>query len=290
MRRPVSFSKIHQSERSLRHWLSFGALTVAAFIILLLGQSDFTLITRARIGATDAVAPILEALSSASRFISRTVTILDETRDVNQQRAVIEEQNRRLREWQHIANGLAAENASLRRLSRLPIPPPTRFITARVISNTGGPFARSALLNAGQRDGVRRGNAVVSELGFVGLVVEVGEFHARILLLTDLNSQLPVVVQTTRDPGILSGDNSNRPRLLFLPQDAQISTGDPVVTSGSGGALPAGLHVGIITAVSETGVRVKPSVDWTRLDYVRVLDYQFTGILGSSGNPNDGLP
>ena len=101
--------------------------------------------------------------------------------------------------------------------------------------------------------------------------------------MTDLNSQIPVTVQTTRDPGVLSGDNSNRPRLLFLPQNAHVSTGDPVVTSGEGGVLPAGLPVGVITAISETGVQVKPIVDWDRLEYIQFLDYRIEGANGQPG-------
>ena len=89
--------------------------------------------------------------------------------------------------------------------------------------------------------------------GLVGRVAELGDHAARILLLTDLNSRVPVVIEETRERAILSGDNTERPALAYLPPDARVSSGQRVVTSGSGGVLPAGLPIGTVT-VGRDGV------------------------------------
>jgi rod shape-determining protein MreC len=276
--------------RSLWHRFAYMTLVLAAFGLMLLGKVDVVIVERARVAVIDAVVPILEVLSEPAGSITRGFDKIGEFRDLQAELERLKLENSQLRQWRHVATGLQAENHALRSLTHFVAPASPRVISGRAISNAGGPFVRSILVNVGSRQGVRRGLAAVSGSGFVGVVVEVGDQHSRVLLMTDLNSQIPVVVQTTRDPGVLSGDNSNRPRLLFLPQNARVSTGDPVVTSGEGGVLPAGLPVGVITAISEAGVHVKPIVDWDRLEYVQFLDYRIAGAFGnpSALAPGDG--
>ena len=279
--RPVSFTRVAQPVRSLWHRFAYMSLVFAAFGLMLLGKADVVIVERTRVLVTDAVVPILEVLSEPAGSMIRVLDKVGEFGDLQGEVERLKLENAQLRQWRHVATGLQAENHALRGLTHFVAPADPRVISGRAISNAGGPFVRSILVNAGLRQGVRRGLAAVSGSGFVGVVVEVGDHHSRVLLMTDLNSQIPVVVQTTRDPGVLSGDNSNRPRILFLPQNARVSTGDPVVTSGEGGVLPAGLPVGVITAISEAGVHVKPIVDWDRLEYVQFLDYRIEGAIGN---------
>ncbi|MEH6477754.1 MAG: rod shape-determining protein MreC, partial [Sneathiella sp.] len=160
-------------------------------------------------------------------------------------------------------------------------------ITARVIGDSGGPFVRTLLLGAGALDGVRTGQAAVGPHGVLGRVVEVGHQSARVLLLTDLNSRIPVKLEKSRNKGILVGDNSSSPKLEFLPTNAQVSAGDRVVTSGDGGMLPAGWPIGIVSSVAEGQVRVQAYADWTRLEYISVLRYDLPGLTDKATNPGD---
>jgi hypothetical protein len=100
-----------------------------------------------------------------------------------------------------------------------------------------------------------------------------------VLLLTDLNSRVPVVVEDTRHRGVLAGDNSQQPSLLYLPPDAVVEAGQRIVTSGHGGVFPSGLPVGRISTVGENGVRVEPFVDWDRMEYLRLVNYGMPGVL-----------
>ena len=113
--------------------------------------------------------------------------------------------------------------------------------------------------------------------GLVGRVAELGDHAARILLLTDLNSRVPVVIEETRERAILSGDNTERPALAYLPPDARVSSGQRVVTSGSGGVLPAGLPIGTVTVGRDGVPRVQPLVAWNKLEFVRVVDFGLEG-------------
>ena len=124
-------------------------------------------------------------------------------------------------------------------------------VTARVVADAGGPFVQTVMVNAGADQGVVNGMAAVNERGLVGRVIEVGRRSARILLLTDFNSRIPVMVEPSRDQAILAGDNSREPGLMFLPLNPRLSVGDRVVTSGRGGVLPPGLAIGVVSAIGE---------------------------------------
>jgi rod shape-determining protein MreC len=106
-------------------------------------------------------------------------------------------------------------------------------------------------------------------------VVEAGRRASRILLLTDLNSRVPVVVESSRYRAILEGDNSDALRLGFLPDTGEVRVGDRIVTSGHGGLFPAGLPVGIVTELAGDAAVVTPHVRLDRVEYVQVLLFDF---------------
>ena len=163
------------------------------------------------------------------------------------------EENERLLGWQQVALRLSAENAELRDLSKLVSEPAISFVTARVIADSGGAYARSVMVNAGRDNGVARGQAAMTGEGLVGRVAEVGSRAARVLLITDLNSRVPVVVDGTRQRAILAGDNSARPSLRYVDAGGTIRIGDRIVTSGQGGVFPPGLPVGVVAGVDSEG-------------------------------------
>jgi len=143
----------------------------------------------------------------------------------------------------------------------------------------GGAYAHSVMISAGSRDGVAKGQAVISDEGLIGRVAEAGYQASRVLLITDINSRVPVVVENSRDRAFLSGDNTNRPLLTFLTADAAVAPGDRILTSGHGGAFPPGIPIGVVSSVSENAVRVAPMFRRHQLEYLRVADYGLQGIL-----------
>lgn len=286
-RRTRSFSGVVQPVTSVLHRFAFVLLIVAAFALMLVGKADIVLVNRAKVALVDAVTPILEALSKPAATVSSTLQDMREVRDMRAENVRLKSENEKLGKWRHLALRLQAENRSLQRLTKFVPPPSADFVSARVIADAGGAFVRSVLVNAGANNGVRLGLPAMAGEGLAGTVVEVGNQYARVLLLTDLNSQIPVVIESTRDPAVAAGDNTRRMKLLYLPQNAEIAVGNRVVTSGHGGVLPPGLPVGVVTAVSKASVTVEPFVDWNRLEYLRMLDYQLKGVATSDA---DGPP
>jgi rod shape-determining protein MreC len=277
--RPENILRITAPLRGFAHRFAYVFLLAAALGILLLGKADPLVFQRARTTVTDMTAPVLDALSRPAVTVSHVIEEARELARLREENIILRAENERLLKWQNAARTLLAENRQLQELLGFSPVQDARSVTARVIGDSGGAFVRSVLVNAGAREGVRKGNAALSGKGLLGRVAEVGERSARVLLINDLNSRIPVVIERSRERAILAGDNSVTPRLLYLPITTTVQVGDRIVTSGHGGAFPVGLPVGVVTSISDDGVRVLPFADATNIEYVRLMDYGLEGIL-----------
>lgn len=258
---------------------AFMALLAASLGLMLLGRAETRLVEHARMVVVDAVSPILDVLARPAATIAELVENVRDLAALRAENSRLRDENARLMHWQTAARRLDNENRVLRaQLNYVPDPDPA-FITARVVADTGGAFVHSVLVNAGSRDGVRKGQAVVAGEVLVGRIAEVGLRASRVLLLTDINSHIPVMIESSRTKAILAGDNTDRPRLEYLVGGASMSPGDRIVTSGHGGAFPPGIPVGVISSVVEGTAVLEPFVQRHRLEYVTVVDFGLAGVL-----------
>lgn len=263
--------------RALAHRFSFLLLVLSAIVLMMVGKIDAVLVETARARVTDAFAPILEAISRPAATTADLVETVNELIDLRAENERLRRENAVLLNWHQAAQRLEAENRSLRNLLNYVPEPAARFVTARVVADPGGAFVRTVVVTAGRRDGVRRGQAAISGRGLVGRVVEVGEWSARVLLITDLNARVPVVLESSRQRAVLGGDNRDQPLLMYMPLEAPVSVGDRVVTSGDGGMIPAGLPVGVVASVGEREVRVASMVDLSRIEHLQIVDFGLPG-------------
>jgi len=253
---------------------AFAFLLALGLTLLVAGRSGIGPVEQVRTGLLDVLAPVLDVISRPVAAINALATEVEQLSRVYDENARLREENARLLHWQNVARSLERDNAQYRRLLNVRTRSNVTYITARVVGESGGPFVKTLLLAAGERDGVEANQAVVSELGLVGRITEAGRNAARILLITDLNSRIPVMLESSRRRAILSGDNTARPLLAFLEAEAVVRPGDRVITSGHGGLLPPGLVVGVVASVAEGQVRLRPFVDLGRLERVNVLRYR----------------
>ncbi len=276
---PRTVSRFTQPIKSLAQRFAYLGLVLAAVGLMILGKVDLILREEFRAGVTDAFAPILDAASRPIESVGKAVDHVRELADLRQENIKLRENEARLLQWQAAARRLKAENKILKNLLNFVPGPEPSFVTARVIADTGGAFAHSLILNAGSEAGVKKGQAAITGEGLIGRVAGVGARSARILLITDLNSRIPVLVGASRTRAILAGNNTDLPRLIHLPSGETVSPDDRIVTSGHGGAFPFGMPVGVVVSVDEGGIGVQPFVKRNRLEYIRILDYGLRGIL-----------
>lgn len=248
-------------------------LIAAAVALLVISKADLALTERLRTAVIDIASPVLQLLTRPIQTAQQGAAAVENLISLHRDNTRLRDENARLLHWQQVALRLEQENAALRRLLAVSQDAAYDAIAARVIGDSGGPFVRTMLLDAGSRDGVRKGQAVVTEHGLVGRVVDAGQRAGRVLLLTDLNSRIPVLVEHSRQRAILAGDNSGQPRLEYLAATAQITPGDRVVTSGDGGLFPPGLLIGTVVSVGDRAPRIRPAVDFGHVEFVRVLRY-----------------
>jgi rod shape-determining protein MreC len=189
-------------------------------------------------------------------------------------------ENEQLKQWEWRAKLLERNVAHLRSLLNAVDEPALHFVTGSVIADARGPFLRSALINLGRDNGVRIGYAVINGDGLVGRTVDAGASVARVLLLNDLNSRIPVLVGAAGVRALASGDNSAELKLDFLPDGASLYPGDEVYTSGSDGVLPRGLRVGVVTGLPGA-FRVRPHAELSSLDVVSVLFFDAPALVST---------
>ena len=285
MKRPSPVSRFAAPIRLYGQRFAFLGLIAAAVGMMVLGKAETQLVERLRMVVADAFVPVLDAIARPVATVNELGARIDEIVHVHAENARLREENERLLQWQAVARKLEAENASLRDALRFTPEAAVSFVSARVVGHAGGSFLRAVLVTAGSRDGVAKGQAAVTGDGLAGRVTEVGERAARVLLLTDINSHVPVVIESSGDRAVMAGDNSEHPKLLFLPNTAKPQIGERVVTSGHGGVFPPGIPVGVIVAAEDTSVRVQPFVEFDRMQHLRLIEYGLGGTLPMSAPP-----
>ena len=277
--RSSSILRIAAPLKSLLQRFTYLGLIGLAFSMMLLGKIDAVLVDRVRAEVTNAVAPILGALSRPAQTVSEGIDNFRSLTNIRAENLALREENLRLLQWQSAARKLYADNSALRALLSAKPEGGARFVTARVIAGSGGAFANTLILNAGASDGIKKGQAVLTDQGFVGRIAQVSSRSSRVILLTDFNSRVPVLVESSRGRALLVGGNTRRPRLIHGEPGARVTPSDRIVTSGHGGAFPPGLPIGVVAAVSDGGVTVQLFADYGRLEYVKVADFGLKGLV-----------
>lgn len=225
-----------------------------------------------RMRIVDGMTPFLKTITAPVQGAALMVRDMTGISQLQAENVRLQEENARLREWYQTALFLESENKSLRTLLNVKEEAPQRFITARIISDSGNRFVKTLLVAAGQGDNMRKGQAVLAGDGMIGRIIEVGTQASRVLLLTDVNSRIPVFIGEGNQHAILSGDNGEMPLLKHLNKDSAVEVGARVVTSGHGGMFAPGLPIGQVVKTPGGDYAVALFADLGKMVYVRVLD------------------
>lgn len=252
---------------------SLPSLVMVIISVICMGISAFKpqVFDGARSGAQNALSPVLSVVSMPFQKASMVIRDVSGIASLQATNARLEQENIRLRGWYQAALLMEAENKSLRDLLNLKLDPLDTYVTARIIADAGSAYVKSFLVASGKKEGVEKGQAVLAGEGVIGRIIESTDTSSRVLLVTDMNSRVPIMVSDTMQHAIMAGTNTTQPKLIHLPQDSEMVNGAHIVTSGYGGIFPAGLPVGKVVT-DEHGVKhVELFSDVGRLQFVRIV-------------------
>jgi rod shape-determining protein MreC len=259
-----------------RAWL-LPALTVLTIALLLLHESGVSQPVEDTLQSV--LAPVQRALSDVLNGIGNAFDIVRDARDLRERNTELQTlndslvtENVRLKEFE-------AENVTLRELLKFTQENPTYSTqAAAVIGRDPSPYHQFVTINAGRREGLEPGMAVVTGGStLVGRVSEVGLRSSKVQLLTDNSSAVNVRVQSSRVTGLAEGQPDSTLMLTQVPLEAEINVGDIILTSGLGGNLPRSLVVGQVTDVLRRDIdlyqsaHLRPATDYNRLELVLVI-------------------
>ena len=243
-----------------------------AVVLVLLGRAQSGLFDRMRARATDIMAPMLEKARAPVAGFDRWAGSISEIFSVYQQNLKLKEENARLRQWRNVAIVLQGRVGRYQALLHAVPDPQLNRVLARVIGRASRPFLQTMILDAGRGDHALAGQAVMDARGMIGRIYLTGQRTSWVILLTDLNSRIPVSIAPGNVQAIMTGDNTAMPALDMLSHTVTLHAGDQVTSSGDGGLLPAGLPVGTVVA-DGAGWRVALLADAAASQDVEILNF-----------------
>ena len=261
-----------------RRTLILSSALLASFVLM-------TLQVRSHSALTDLTKRIL--LTSVSPFLriaaaskTATVSVWNEyidLRRVRRDNQLFREEVRQLREQVGELRETALEHARLSQLLEMGNRAGAEAVAVKIIGKDATNWFRTILIDRGTNAGIRRHMTVVAGEGLVGRVVDVTALASRVQLITDPESAVGCLVQRSRVTGVATGSQGGTVQIRYLPQMADVTVGDRVITSGMGGTIPKGIPLGrVIRSSRPSGAlfqetEVQPLVNFSRLEEVLVL-------------------
>ena len=258
-------------------WSAAAALVIAVIIAgaLLLGSRRETMKAEAyntASHAVDAVAsPVGGVLEAPVRWTRGAIDYVGGYFFAVSENRKLKAELAKARSLHDQLDAVTLENQRYRALLGVRTDPPLPMIFAHTVSEARGPFANTRLADVGADKGVVEGNPVLSEHGVVGRIVGVSDHVSRVLMLTDPESHMPVLIVRTNGRAILSGDGGAAPKLDYVRESVPLKEGDRILTSGDGGVFPRGLPVGTVVKGLDGEMRVALDADAAPVDDVQIL-------------------
>ena len=263
-------------KKSYQQKFSLLTLIFLSFIIIILGSFNFKATQYVKIGIKEVVYRSSFIASIPEKYLKDLSIKIKEHLSFYDQYKKNEIELRDLKEKKLLNDFLIVENNKFRELLNETVQ--SKDIYAKVLVDKDSPYLKTIILNKGSKNNVRIGMAIVDSSYLVGKIIEVNYTNSRALLLSDLNSKIPVLLEPIDVHAVLSGTGKNYGVIEYTKNehDQKISGKEIIVyTSGYGGLFKSGLPVGkIITDDKTKENRVNFFSDFRQLDYVKIVSYE----------------
>ena len=240
---------------------------------MLLSKADTVVLNKATGTISSILSPIVSIIQLPSQIIFKGYEKISDIISVYSENKRLKKETIKILMLQNKVRTLEAENKILSSLLNYTPLPQFTYITAKVVAEERDGFSHSLIVYIGNNSNIYKNQIVLGNESVVGRIEEVNGKYARVILITDISSKIPVIVERTRERAILSGDNTLLPKLLYTNLNADIKKNDLVVTSGVAGVFPVGLPIGKVSTVNRDEIFVDPITDIERLEFVTIVNY-----------------
>ena len=258
-------------KRGTKQRFSLFALLFSSIFLIVLGKFNFTAINYLKITINEVVYRTSFVASIPEKYITYSYRAIEEHTKLYKDYNFQKEELEKLKSEKYEVKFLEAENKRLKKVLN-DINYSSELVIAKVIIDKQSPFLRSIIINKGSKNNIKKGMPVLSDSYLIGKVVEVNYMTSRVLLLSDLNSKIPVTIEPGSIQSILAGDGGNSGNIQYTKDNLPIADGSIIYTSGTGGLLKSGIPIGKIEQ-NENQNSVNFFIDFSQLRYVKVLSY-----------------
>jgi rod shape-determining protein MreC len=262
-------------KKSYQQKFSLLTLIFLSFIIIILGSYNFKAIQYIKIGINEVIYRSSFIASTPENYFKDLKIKIEEHFNFYDQYKKNEIELKNLKEKKLSNDFLILENNKLRELINETVQ--SEDIYAKVLVDKDSPYLKSIILNKGSKDNVKIGMAIVDKSYLVGKIIEVNYTNSRALLLSDLNSKIPVLLEPIDIHAVLSGTGKNHGVIEYTKDEyKQKIDGKKIIvyTSGYGGLFKSGLPVGKINTNNiNKENKVNFFSDFRQLDYVKIISY-----------------
>ena len=258
-------------KKGTKQRFSLIALLFFSLVLIVLGKFNFSAVNYLKIGINEIVYRTSFVASIPEKYISYSYQAIQKHLRVYRDFNLIKEELKEIKIQKYQSKFLEIENKRLKKILE-DITYSSNATIAKVLIDKQSPFLRSIIINKGTKNGLKKGMAVLSDEYLVGKIVEVNFTTSRVLLLSDLNSRIPVSIEPGSIQSILSGDGDRSGTIQYVKSNVSIEEGGVIYTSGTGGLLKPGIPIGKIKN-NENLLSVDFFSDFSQLRYIKIASY-----------------
>ena len=259
-------------KKGTKQRFSLVVLLIFSITLIALGKFNFKAIDYLKIGINEVVYRSSFMASLPERYIDFSYQAILKHLSIYKNFNSLEEELKNVKIQKYQSEFLLAENERLKKILE-DITYTSEAVMAKILIDKQSPFLKSIIINKGSNNGLKKGMAVLNKNYLVGKIVEVNYSSSRVLLLSDLNSRIPILIEPGDIQSILSGDGKDSGTIQYLKKDVVIDEGSIIYTSGTGGLLKPGIPIGKVAKMGDI-LGIDFFSDFSQLRYIKVASYK----------------
>ena len=230
--------------RDTQQRFSLFVLVVISIFLLFVEKIETKPLNYFRSVVKDVIYRGSEIISFPARSLGGSIDLLSSHINLYTNYNNLKKENDLLKDQILTSDYLTLENTQLRKLIDEQMVSYSNLVSSRVMLDKQSPYLNSFVINSGNNKNIKNGMEVLDGKNFIGRIVDVNFFSSRVLLVSDLNSKIPVIIESSENHAILSGRGTGNPTLEYLPEDHKVKPGHKVYTSGKEGIFSPGIPIG----------------------------------------------